>query len=435
MNHLELVEILPTGQKVLFRYRFKDEIFIAALTFSSAVSQTDPRVAKLLQYAGLVSCYHLFDLAYFDEIRVPFSLTEAEVHFFEKLYFNGLAEFRLRNKVDIVRATHVVPSAIAPAPIATPLVPPQNIRPLLLNGGGKDGAVGAEMLTSLGIDFEWFTYQPLPARQRIIQASGNSAATWVKKTNNPEAKSFHTYHGHKPLSGQLAIYAMLAAVLEGRNSVIAANEFSANFDNLIHDGVVVNHQYTKSFAFEQDVHALFRQHVDPELYYFSIGRPFYDLQIIDMFTEFPKYHAAFLSCNRSIRDDAWCLDCPKCAFVILGVSATAPEVAKTIWGTQNPLSSPKLFTQLLDLINETPKPFDCVGTKDEAKLALLQLSRGVLNDIFSTAQKTALAPYLTDLDYTALRNEIYTLEGRAHLISPELWETLSALPWVQKVAR
>ena len=45
----------------------------------------------------------------------------------------------------------------------------------------------------------------------------------------------------------------------------------------------VNHQYSKSFEFEQALHAYVTNYIDPHIRLFSLLRPHYEMQIVREF--------------------------------------------------------------------------------------------------------------------------------------------------------
>ena len=57
-------------------------------------------------------------------------------------------------------------------------------------------------------------------------------------------------NGHVPVTGIISAIAVLAAALSGRDAVVMSNEWSASVPTLEHDGRPVNHQWSKSAAFE-----------------------------------------------------------------------------------------------------------------------------------------------------------------------------------------
>lgn len=74
---------------------------------------------------------------------------------------------------------------------------------------------------------------------------------------------------------------MYAGFIEGANDVILSNESSANESNI--GGESVNHQYSKSFEFERDFDEFRRRNFPQSAVYFSLLRPFCELQIAKQF--------------------------------------------------------------------------------------------------------------------------------------------------------
>jgi hypothetical protein len=148
-------------------------------------------------------------------------------------------------------------------------------------------------------------------------------------------------------------------------------ERSANEGNVEYLGMSVNHQYSKSYEFEQEVSEYVRRHIDSGIRVFSLLRPMYELQIVREFAKYPQYFGHFVSCNRGLRTGTWCGECAKCAFMFAALSAFLPP--DTVIGifNKNLFDDEKLLPLYRDLVGEGEhKPFDCVGTVDENLLAL-----------------------------------------------------------------
>jgi hypothetical protein len=60
------------------------------------------------------------------------------------------------------------------------------------------------------------------------------------------------WNGHVPLVGILSWIAVLTAAIYGHRWIVLSNESSASEGNLDYLGMTVNHQYSKSFEFEQN---------------------------------------------------------------------------------------------------------------------------------------------------------------------------------------
>ena len=85
---------------------------------------------------------------------------------------------------------------------------------------------------------------------------------YVKRTidkNLIELNKQGYLNGHTPFSSMLAFLSYLVAYLTGKKYIALSNESSANESNV--EGEKINHQYSKSFEFEQD----FRNYADKYL--------------------------------------------------------------------------------------------------------------------------------------------------------------------------
>ena len=65
-----------------------------------------------------------------------------------------------------------------------------------------------------------------------------------------ELNSQNFLNGHTPFSALLSFITYLVAYLSNRKYIVLSNETSANEANV--RGTNINHQYSKSFEFEQD---------------------------------------------------------------------------------------------------------------------------------------------------------------------------------------
>ncbi|HSV77512.1 MAG TPA: hypothetical protein VLH37_10825, partial [Bacteroidales bacterium] len=181
-------------------------------------------------------------------------------------------------------------------------------------------------------------------------------------------------NGHTPFSALLAFITATAAYLTGYRHVALSNESSANEATI--PGTGINHQYSKSFEFEQDFREYLNAHISSDINYFSFLRPLNELQIGSLFSSMDEYHKVFKSCNVGSKTDTWCCNCSKCLFTWI---VLAPFIEKgrlmAIFG-KNLFENAELipFLDQLTGFAET-KPFECVGTIDEVKAALRKTIR------------------------------------------------------------
>lgn len=339
---------------------------LPAAEFCAADSVT---LRHLLAHVGMAYVPHLFVLDDFDTVNVyPLYLSPAGIDFYETYIQHGLAELRMRNGLPVDKPVRI--KLPEDAPQYRPQFYGPNRTALLMNGGGKDTVVAAELLREIALPFEWLTLGITPAMKRLVQVSGNPRLITLRLGGSLRAISARTrYRGHKPFSSVLAALGLLAAFVRRHRYIVVANEYSANFGNVWMDGLEVNHQYPKSHEFELRFAAYVKSEILPEASYFSVLRPLYDIQIAKLFASYPQYFESFRSCNIGHQADYWCLKCPKCAFVAL---ALAPHIDKarlqSIFG-QDPLALPRMRRLIARLCGPN-KPFECVGTQGESMMAL-----------------------------------------------------------------
>ncbi|MCX6721480.1 MAG: UDP-N-acetylmuramoyl-L-alanine--D-glutamate ligase, partial [Candidatus Staskawiczbacteria bacterium] len=197
------------------------------------------------------------------------------------------------------------------------------------------------------------------------------------------------YQGHIPISGIYAFLGILSCALYNFSYFVVSNEFSSNFGNTRYKGKVINHQWSKSYEFE----TLFQKHVEnsisPDLFYFSLMRPFYEIRIAELFVNYKEYFPFFSSCNANFKIDQdnadrkqWCGKCPKCIFAFLLFSPfLSKEALIGIFG-QNYFQNVDNLVTIRDILGFGKiKPFDCVGTFDEAKAAFYMAREKFRDDV------------------------------------------------------
>ena len=168
--------------------------------------------------------------------------------------------------------------------------------------------------------------------------------------------------------------AVLTAGLTGKRYIVYSNEKSSDYGNLNIDGFEINHQFTKSLEFERAYKKYLVQYVNPSLEYFSLLKPIYELQISKIFAGFPQYHDVFVSCNTG----KWCRRCSKCSFIYMSLFPFMDTKSLTDALGRPMLDGESLLETYKMLLGETKhKPFECVGTVQENRLAMkLAISKG-----------------------------------------------------------
>jgi len=369
-------------------YRFDSgPSFIETIRFPNVPLLDGPRktaadraFALIFWLAG-VSYYK----AYAAGVRIPPSPpSESTAAFLQKVYTKGLAEFAYENGIDIRTRVHILGEGTTqPAP-SIGLQP----RALVPVGGGKDSIVSLEALKAAGKDITLFALGgPSGAAQPIAETIRVSGLPYifVERTLSPEIKKLNdkgALNGHVPITAILSAIAAACAVLYDFRDVILSNEHSASAPNIIDADWDINHQYSKSYAFERDFADILKTNVAADLRYFSLLRPLTEAAIAKRFAAYSDYHGIFRSCNTAFKQDVnargkkWCNDCPKCRFVFLALAPfTEKQHLTQIFGADplNEVSQTLGYQQLCGLADY--KPFECVGEISESKLLMEALSR------------------------------------------------------------
>lgn len=373
------------GATLTCRYSLDDSVFEERVMFErddsvSASSQAVDQAAWLVFLLAGVS-YYKAGAPGIIEVGGR-GLTPGERQLLEALLVDGLGEFALENRIDLSAVEIVAPDrladggASAPAGLHGPLIP---------FGGGIDSIVTVEGLRAAAADAAIFVVSQQGVRfeaiERPARVTGLPIVRAERQLDDKVLRSTELgyLNGHVPVTGILSAIGVMAAVLAGRDSVVMSNEWSASSGNVLHDGRMVNHQWSKSVEFED----LFRRVLAesgglPD--YFSWLRPFSEVWVAERFAALTHYHGVFRSCNRAFfidpaeRLDRWCGRCDKCCFVdlILSPFLEAGQL-QSIFGGREPLRDPALAPQFLTLVGASAlaKPFECVGDVSECRGAAL----------------------------------------------------------------
>jgi hypothetical protein len=301
--------------------------------------------------------------------------------FLRALYVEGLAEFGWVNGIDLSGRIHFEPSVDTPLPPQSLVLPE---RALVAMGGGKDSLVALKMVQEAGMEVLPMCVGGSELIAETTRAAGLPLLR-IGRTLAPELAWLNragALNGHVPVTAINSAIALCAAVLYGFRYIVFANERSADEATLeTPDGRSVNHQYSKTSAFETAFRRLVAEEVSPDIEYFSALRPFSEIGIVQRFAKMHEFHGVYSSCNRNFHQDGsrvesrWCCDCPKCRFAALTLAVfLPPRRVRDIMGAQL-LNDPQQvdgFRALCRLGRD--KPFECVGEAGESRAALAELA-------------------------------------------------------------
>ncbi|MEO8695477.1 MAG: hypothetical protein ABI658_18285 [Acidimicrobiales bacterium] len=376
-------EIDAPSSTVTCHYAFDGWHFTERVSFERGGDWSQPeaiRAARLVYLLAGVSYYkaaapRIIDFA--DD-----ALTATERALLHDFYVDGLGEYAYRNDLDL-SAIELRARSSEPKPVRAD-VDPQ--RPLVPFGGGLDSIVTTELVRAQHRDTALFVVSRAGDRFDAIEDAAAATGLPVIRAGREldpqilQSKALGFRNGHIPVTGIISAIAVAAAVLDGRGAVVMSNEWSASQGNVEVDGRVVNHQYSKSWAFEAAFRAALADNFDAGPDYFSLLRPLSELRIAQLFVDMPRYHRVFRSCNRAFhidraqRLDHWCGVCDKCCFIdlILSPFLDAAEL-DAVFAGHEPLQNSALTQQFRTLIGRTPdfKPWECVGDVDECQAAVI----------------------------------------------------------------
>ncbi|MGY6589074.1 MAG: hypothetical protein ACXIUB_12395 [Wenzhouxiangella sp.] len=256
-------------------------------------------------------------------------------------------------------------------------------RSLVPMGGGKDSLVAWSRLARRGCLADSVQI----GRSSLISAVGQKlgARHWViGRQLDPALSALNAagaLNGHVPVTAINSAALVLVALLLDYDRVVFANERSAEeATRLDAQGQPINHQFSKSFAFEALFDDWVRRYVHPGLRVFSLLRRDRELAICREFAALPEFHGHFSSCNRNFhldgpRSGRWCGQCPKCHFVFLALAPFLSRAELVGIFDRDLLDDPSQwdgFQALLAL--DGSKPFECVGEAAEARAAVRALA-------------------------------------------------------------
>ena len=405
--------------------RFEERIALPPATrlLSDVETAALDRVFHLLLLACGVSYYKAFAP---ERIRcAAFPLDAATATFFTDFYVKGLGEFAWRNGVDLARLNFAV-DRVEPPPSALRLrLPRLTCVPV---GGGKDSIVTIECLKQANeplVLFELGNAGPIEAT--IAQAG--LPAIRVTRRLDPTLFALNeagALNGHVPITGILSMIVLACAIICGFDTIAMSNEHSASAPNLVADGREVNHQYSKSFEFEQALSQFIERHVVQCVRYFSLLRPLSEVAIARRFAHHAAYFPVFRSCNAAFRQSVerratkWCCDCPKCRFVYLALAPFVERQLLIATFGRDMLDDPAQVEGFAELCGlQRHKPFECVGEIEESATVMAHL--GDLPDWRDDAVVLALAPQLHPGNFAAL----FALRG-PHLVPERYLAMLDA---------
>ena len=368
-------EIEKHGNKLSITYNFEiSNLITFNPTWEFVVSKDyDEEVLNLLVFnLGMVELVSYWKCVCSEKVIIKAgNLTFNQAKWWKKLYFNGLGEFFFVNKIT-TNYNDFMDLQVNNQKGSKLIISNDYHGTLVPIGGGKDSNVSLELLKSLGEDITTFSINRTAAISNVIAISEVEKDILI--TRNLDKKLFNLnkegyLNGHTPFSAIVAFSSYLSAYLNGIRFISLSNESSANEATVLNSNV--NHQYSKSFEFENDFNNYMQDILISPIHYFSLLRGMNEIQIAAHFAKYKQYHQSFRSCNVGSKTGVWCNNCPKCLFVYIILSPfLTNEELNNIFHEDllAKLSLEKYFRELIGI--DENKPFECVGTRKEVLAAL-----------------------------------------------------------------
>jgi len=411
---------------------FSPKIIIENIDKKRLVKIGDRELNNLIFHLGLMEIPSYWKVTCSPEIEIKTgSLNSEQISFWKDLIIQGMGQFFYENKIDFTQPNflriiskpepqrRVESKKISSSPPSLPLressvknecslSKTDSQRPALCKlknrylvpvGGGKDSIVTLELLKRKNKEINGFLVNPTKAAKEVLKVAKIKNPIVIERKIDPTLLKLNQkgyLNGHTPFTAVLSFLSVFGAVLFDYKNIVFSNEKSANEGNLIYLGKMINHQWSKSSEFERKFKNYCKKYLVKDINYFSLLRPYTELEISRMFLKYPQYFSVFSSCNvdqKMVRRNSpqarqrWCGNCPKCLFVYatLYPFLEKKELLK-IFG-RDIFQNKKLLPIMKSLIGQgRPKPFECVGTKKESRLAFY-LS-------FKKAKKSGEIPYL-----------------------------------------
>lgn len=373
------------GLELRFKYSINDEeSFEHSVCFKGLSEPIDTKIIEPFAFhIGLAEMFSYWKLTASPRIHIQAGmLSEGQIKWWKTLLLEGMGEYFYKNKIDFTQPDFVTIVADGKEYSGTKPSRIKNSDVLVPLGGGKDSIVTLELFLRENVSVKpLIVYPTTPASMKIVEQLNLSDTITVDRVIDPQliklSKNGNYLNGHVPYSASLAFIFLLASTIQKIPYIAVSNERSSEEGNVEYHNKMINHQYSKSFAFETSFQDYINTWLKSETHFFSFLRPLSELQIGKLFSSMESYFPIFKSCNRNQQQDSWCGACPKCVSVALSISPwTGSEKIEEIMGT-NPLANPSNDDLIANMTDpKQVKPFECIVDTFEAEICLEFISNG-----------------------------------------------------------
>jgi 7-cyano-7-deazaguanine synthase in queuosine biosynthesis len=349
-----------------------------------APDASDPAVAGALDVLALAASVSYLKATLPARIEVTgIPAGPAGLAMLRALMTDGLAELALRAGLGRLDGAFAIgsgaPGLARGAPRAASDVSTTPPGVLVTVGGGKDSALSLALAARHDPDVLAVAVNPRPPMERTAAWAGVGLVRIERRLDRGllDLNARGAINGHVPITAIVTSAAVVAAATLGRGTVVVSNERSADAATRDVDGWSVNHQYSKTAAFQRLLDAALLE-AGATTRAVSLLRPLSELAIARGVAREAGLVAQVTSCNAAFAldgpGDGWCGRCDKCRFVQLALAPFSDRARLVADLGFDALGDAEQVDDFAAMLDPATKPFECVGTVDEVRLALDLLS-------------------------------------------------------------
>ena len=373
----------PADFSATFRYKNHDFTFSERVEFA----RTDRLYNSKALDRALFLAFILIGTSYYKtfpsrEVKLNTPLDTFQAEFFSTVFQEGLSQFAYENgltRKDLAEF-HATENYAAKEPVFY-----DGSGILALQSGGKDSLLTTTLLSENAEKtgpWSGFYIGSSSNHPKILDAFNlQTAIRKIDAENLRLAAENGAKNGHVPVTYIVLSLALVQAILNGQNQVIASIGQEGNEPHSYIGDLAVNHQWSKTETAEKLFQKYVKTYISENLVVKSLLRDFSELKIAQLFAEkcWQKYGHEFSSCNvANYRQKAnngelkWCGHCAKCAnsYLLFAPFIDSTEQTKLFDGVDL-FTRKDLFPEFKGLlgIDGAKKPFECVGEVAELRAA------------------------------------------------------------------
>lgn len=340
------------------------------------------------------------------------NLNQEQTEYWKDFYIQWLGEFFYTNNINFSELCNFSWSWISHAVDVSFPVSEKYLLPIW---GWKDSIVSSLLLKENNISATSFVFWKIDTIKQSFLDLDWSPFLNIQRKLDPkllEMNSQWYFNGHVPITWLISFFLTFVCYIYDYKYIVFSNEKSANMWNTHVGETEINHQYSKSWDFEEKLSRYIHEYISTDISYSSLLREYYEIEIAKFFAEkWKKYFSVFSSCNKNFSitkttDKKWCNNCPKCLFVyiILRPYITSDETIQIFWEELYDRKDLQvLFSEIVWISGI--KPFECVWEIEEAQLWVYLSLSSLDNDL----------PYLLEYfkeHFSNIYNQEYFLKLR-----------------------